>query len=448
MEADLQVDGEASDTTFQPLLSPARSTILSRPRPQSQEQWRSFTCTALDEVGNLTRDLLKQMDAHSAVESANPLALSRKVKLNQNRSMQVRLGLGTPARSCVNIGPKNARNHRMNLDVCSDALQSFVSRTVQLRDALLRLEHAQRGKWSALKVCEWRMELRSKRPEPEMFKDIVQEALEKEQQALAESREALGVLATELKQVLTDYEVCRARLSKHNYGLSRDGLLSPLPALISSPKAGEEAETQEQVLKKAEALFQKAVSLDTKAEATLKTADARCLEANSQVMSGFTKRATHTAALKRNAEEKLQLACAAIESAEKQVFRTKSFSKIHATPGVRSDGQEETVALKSVETTEAKLALLREAKVALEEELRCKLASIKIDEQCRKLPPHMTPAHPKPAARDFHRLLMSMSSPDLAAGMSGDLSPSGIVRQRSALGSSSPLKAAAAASTS
>eukprot|EP00928_Gymnodinium_smaydae_P037268 TRINITY_DN258_c1_g1_i1.p1 TRINITY_DN258_c1_g1~~TRINITY_DN258_c1_g1_i1.p1 ORF type:complete len:658 (+),score=161.50 TRINITY_DN258_c1_g1_i1:78-1976(+) len=543
-----------------------------KPSPANADAWKTATKSTLSEVGSLTRDLLKQLDDHSAVESKHPFPLSPLTLRSQNRSMQVRCGLGEKCRTTINIGPRVYKTRDHNMGMCSEQMSSFDNRTVHLKDCLIATEHSQKAKWAALKVCEWRLELRARRPPQELFRDNVQEALEKEKDILVKSRQELQGLAKELKNAVVDVGACRLLLFRHHDKLSRDGVLSEKPPMVTLPPAkpapapaaeggaedpgpalpewigvGQKLEyvnkasngmtmdvqvekveekkktvlvtfekdkkvtkrvpfseidasgdgtlrlprtsdqmvgsatlaTQQQLLQKAGALDQSVAALAKRAEAKLNEINTKCTDASTSTMANFNKRAIYTSELKRKVEEQLALTENAITAAEKKISRCKNADKAAseeatvprsktpktpktpmdktllpadageaaptspaaapaaaevpaspaspASPAAPAAAEGEAVAAtssepssevrKSLEATEAKLAKLREAKALLEEDLRCKLASVKIDDQCRRVPPHMTPAHPQRVAPDFNKLVLSMSCPDLAALM-------------------------------
>merc|ERR1712012_1191282 len=61
----------------------------------------------------------------------------------------------------------------------------------QVGTAYCSVKHCRGQKWPQLRVCEWRLEIRSRRPVGELFKDHLQDALEKEKAGLITMREGL-----------------------------------------------------------------------------------------------------------------------------------------------------------------------------------------------------------------------------------------------------------------
>merc|ERR1711953_820992 len=104
-----------------------------------------------------------------------------------------------------------------------------------------------------------------------------------------------------------------------------------------------------------------------------------------------------------------------LSETEATISKAKKF--LSATQAKLQVAPDDVVLKKETETTAGLLNRLMEARKGLEEELRCKLSSYKIDDQCRRIPPHMTPAHPNPSTRDFGKLVLnaSMSAPSLAS---------------------------------
>lgn len=110
---------------------------------------------------------------------------------------------------------KNKADLDAKLGVTRSASNSVDNSICKASTSILRLGHAQQNKWAPLKVCEWRLALRERRPPRELFRDHVHEALEKEQHALVDSRARLVELANEGKAILEDCEANKARLTRN-----------------------------------------------------------------------------------------------------------------------------------------------------------------------------------------------------------------------------------------
>eukprot|EP00401_Gymnodinium_catenatum_P028288 CAMPEP_0117540386 /NCGR_PEP_ID=MMETSP0784-20121206/43474_1 /TAXON_ID=39447 /ORGANISM="" /LENGTH=445 /DNA_ID=CAMNT_0005337043 /DNA_START=15 /DNA_END=1348 /DNA_ORIENTATION=+ len=431
--------------------------------PSNQKEWSSNTKATLSEAGATMRDLLKQLEVQeqNAVKEAELRLMSPKLQTAQNRSMQVRLGIGVPPRTAVNVAPGLVKKVHHNVGQTGDVSSRIDSRLQMLRDSTLRVEHAQRAKWAALKVCEWRLELRSKRPQQELFRDHLQAALEKEQNALQEARLQLTEMVKTQKQAAAVLEEVKVKMWTLRDRLNREGVAPPAkgsPVKSAPPADGGESpspegtppptqlpETQEQLIKRASKAMDAAVQLSRNAEAEVLRTTQTCADANAQVTASFKRRVVETEQLKRKLEDQIIEIDNAIAAGE------TSLNRIRARREAVGQSVADTPISQDCEATLALLEKLRAIRRGLEEDLRCKLASLKVDESCRRIPPHMTPAHSKPVSRDFNKIMRSMtmtsslSSPNLTAMLeSSDGATTSPVNARppSPAGGSSSLKAA------
>jgi len=428
--------------------------------PESQDKWKMVTAATLQDARSLTRDMWKQLQEQGEVEGNNPAPLSRVT----GRSMKQGGGKPRPLdQSALVVGPQAVVALHAGIDECRRVEKGLHQVIEQVRECHLRAQHAQRARWSAIKVNEWRWELRTRRPEQEKFDDHLQQALHEENTTLHAARKELGELVAEVAQMQEALESARKRvvrrltmnqlpntaLCKHkDWGLfsatSQEGETnrpetpkkaqatgqdpggepgspssvpsSPQGGLGSSPSSPSgvaRLENQEELLSHAAALSKAAgpdklgleqpTSLISRVDAAIPRCEKACEKAMAAVSSSLGKRTEETRQIRAELEGQLDEMTQAIKAAETSIFRSQAR---HTTA---NDG----VVSGKAAGTEGMLAKLREAKNVLEEEIRCKMAAYKIDDQCRRLPQHMTPSHKKPKAVDYGKLVVSASEPGL-----------------------------------
>lgn len=443
---------------------PGACTNAALVAPENEAAYKSAMKATLTSTSSLTKDLLKQL---SSVEEAFSKRNTNHSLVSQGshrlqRGMALRLGISTTHRTLASLGPQDHRDHDDILDKTWGRLHSLEDVVTQATNAKLACEHSMKDKWGAIKVNEWRLNLRSKRPPKELYKDILQQALEHEQHILAKAFEDLGNAAAKMMQWQGALEEAVGKVGRSLDNLkSRDDLngtvtpagvpleLPPLPnrrgvkaaAATSSaegdaaadsepvsptsaatteplsplspvPPSGPEApaaaaptETQPQFLARVVKFQAKAKRAIKDAEAVLEKAGKLCNEASDKVTNAMKKREAELASLKREIEGQLEETSSAIYMAEKAVLRAKA--RTNQPDGANFETQ--------AATAESVLDRLVSSKKALEEDLRCKMASQKVDMQCKRIPAHLAPSHKNPVARDFNRLLRSMSDPSIHA---------------------------------
>lgn len=367
----------------------------------------------------------------------------------------------------VNPGPRNKADLDAKLSVTRFAANSVDGAIQRVSECSIRLRHEQQKKWAPLKVCEWRLALRSRRPARESFRDHVQDALEKEQQSLLEARIRLTEIADEGKVILEDCEENKARLVSNVQRMVMLGTCKlpaiaypdnsgspPSPSSPSSPPpeaAAGEGEDGSQLQKSSkpvvpsdpEGLLLRAPKLDEivwnyvkKGENVVLLQRTKCERALEVVMQCFKKRWAENEALKKSLEQQVREMDEAIASSEKSLARMKK----------RIDHFAEVELQPKYDAAQAILVKLRESKAQLEDDFHHKLVALKIDECCRKITPERTGVPPEsvPVASILEspknrkkQMPRNNSSPAFAANS---------VRPASPAGASSPLKAAAVAS--
>jgi len=334
------------------------------------------------------------------------------------------------------------------------AAETVDSAVQRASGAVHKLQHERQRKWAGLKVCEWRIELRKRRPPQELFCDHLQDALEAEVKALEDSRAVLAELIAQGKMIIEDCEANKARLIRNvRYMVTYRTPQVPDYPVEAAPEATEEQPVKtddappaperptvpasaDGLLKRAPCLQQLVLDFARKSESTIQKQRDLCSRANDRVLASFQKRWTENAAMKKHLEQQIAEMEDAIVSAEKSLERMKKrivhYGEVDLQP--------------KYDTAAGILQKLRDSKFQLEEDFHRKLVSLKIDECCRKITPErctgLKPEEmPVTAILEItqkKRMKKIASSPVLIGN-----DKETTLRLDSPLGQSSPLKSAA-----
>lgn len=419
------------------------------PQPQNQGAWRSATQGLLGSAKGVTDELFAALKD----KDINP------PKVHE----------GIP--QYVPPGPKHKSDLDHNLGLTRFAMFQVDNAMQKSQQIIIHVGHEQQKKWAPLKVCEWRLALRGRRPARELFKDSVSQALEDEEKALLESRVKLVEIQKEGKAILEDCEANKARLVRIVrcmvcYGQSKVSATDIIgkdgdPASPSSPSTappeegapppaeGEEAPppspTKKRpnvpsdaagLLRRAPVLLESVLQYVKKCDDACKFQKAKCVAANLTVLAAFKKRWGENAVLKKSLEAQIAQMNEAIVTAEKALVgmkkRIEFFKEVEFQP--------------KYDNAQVILNKLKESKEFLEDDFHHKIVAMKIDESCRKITPERASGE-DPMTRPVAAMLEGPSHRKKKMNNSAS-SPSmdNTMRPGSPAGVSSPLKAAAAAS--
>lgn len=246
--------------------------------------------------------------------------------------------------------------------------------------AASRCQHESRMKFSAVKVCEMRLEMRESRPTQEAWRDEVDEALEKELQVLNAAREELHQCARSGEQVKVEISEVQALLTT---GTSRDNVTkrlqksSSLPALVATMTP---APSFQDLLARGASLVEKADRVDATCQSALQRTHEDCGKATARVANCFAQRSSATGVLKANLEHHKKEVSANISQAEKRVQMLKL--RAHRTPETPRSAE---ATQQQIQDVEALISELREGKRHLEDDYRNKTSSFKVDKSCMGL---------------------------------------------------------------
>lgn len=452
--------------------------------PESHEAWANTTKSLVGTAQTVTSELFEALKGTDALTGHKESA-----KFGMN---------GRPRN--VDRGPQHAKVLDAKLEVTKAALNSVDGSAQRCSQIVSMLGHERQSKWAALKVVEWRLALRERRPKTELFRDHLQDHLESEKQTLEDSRKLLVSRAAEMKLSLEECEATKAALARCVRCMICFAETNPSPpkkeetSAPNSPAAanaeadpnGEGGDTLaegsvtlkkpeiptdvEGLIARAKPLHEMSLKHYLRMEKFINQQKAVCQKANEKVMAAFLKRTGENKELKENLEKQIHEMEEAMGTAEKSIERMKKdiefFGHVELQP--------------KVDSTRAIVEKLKVAKEELRNDLMQKVVSMRIDDCCRKITAERTMQPPEsmpvaalleglgtkgkpPAGRKRPQMTKQHSSPafvngniDSAASTAYTNGPpnvdsmastaTNLGRPASPAGLSSPLKAAATAS--
>merc|ERR1711871_1180246 len=169
-------------------------------------------------------------------------------------------------------------------------MNSLSNTSQQVLSGVLECQHTISKLWGMMNLCDKRKRFREGRPQTEMFRDKVDQALEREWQTLTASREDLNSLATKGEAVRSELEILYGQLrtdKSREKSLNRLGKSCSLPVLpgqqeptsptspisltsVTSPSS------QKEVLKRAIALIDEVAGLPQHSLATIARVNSQC----------------------------------------------------------------------------------------------------------------------------------------------------------------------------
>jgi len=364
--------------------------------PENWEVWASASKNLLSSAQTSTSDLFASIEGTDYVHPDSP-------KLGRS---------GRPVN--VDRGPRQQKKLDDRLEITKTALDADEASGQRCAQILQLLHHERQAKWAALKVVEWRLALRERRPTSELFRDHLQEVLEHEFKILEDSRRILGDRAAEVKIAAEDCEANRVRLARNVRHMICEGNtqvpqpVDSMPASPTSPPPEPEPNAQNEVaagegasdpavkrpavptdpdelIKRAPVLHEISMKLYFKGEKLISQQKVICDRANDKVMASFLKRNAENKELKHGLEAQMREMDEGVVIAEKSISRMKKdiefFGKVELQP--------------KVDSTSAIVARIKASRHELSEDLLRKVVSIRIDDTCRKITPERTSQDPQ-----------------------------------------------------
>lgn len=356
--------------------------------PRNQEDWQSKTAATLSRVSSLTKDVFQTVHQNHAAEAAARAAvLEQKEKLRKKQRVKVH---------------GRMKQHEAIIKASYACTKEVKHSIVQVEGAQERLTAERYQRFAGTKVCEYRLDLRAKRPEPELYVDSVQQALEKEMHFLNTARQELLNKEDQAKRFLAELQTMCDTMAKdignRRLAMKKDmatisaGQDAPLcsPECISDQRSGD---VQQESQKLAEAALrfkdecEGLVSRIKKESVIVSKRVANCLRLHTQELAGMRKK----------------LAAQVTES--ETAFDKAELQLSHM---MQRTGMGDSAMAQRVGKMEALLRDLGASRRKTTEDLRNKTIALEIDNSCRKVTAQM--ASGEPASKMGH----STSAPSLS----------------------------------
>lgn len=356
--------------------------------PESHEAWANTSKSLVTNAASVTSDLLEVIKGTTNLTGH-----------------VVRQGTTGKPRN-VDRGPAHAKKIDSRLEVTKTALDSVDGSAQRCAQILGQLAHERQAKWAALKVVEWRLALRERRPKSELFKDHLQESLEAEKKILEDSRQALADRSSDTKVFQTECNGYKAGLQKYLQNMiifseikgfppespsnSADGAAAGESgtgdASNESPAANKAVipTDLDSLINRCPALHEMSLANYFKGEKLIESQRAICERANERTMASFKKRCAENTQLKHGLEGQMREMDEATEKAEKTIARMKK--------DIEFFGQ--TQLQPKVDSTSTIVEKLKASKSELAEDLLRKVVSMRIDDCCKKITPERTMQSP------------------------------------------------------
>lgn len=280
----------------------------------------------------------------------------------------------------------------------------------ELQNAFIACFKQYRSWFVAVKACEMRLEEREKRPEQERIPDNVHHALEKELNTLNEARTFLKGLVDEGERLSSEMSHTRHMLvtanSRDNVGFRRQQEVErtmprasstpSLPAIDGTSPKNEPTSSrheftktvnkmfehdhpsQDELLDTARTLFTRANALTVECQQVLQNCRNNVNKVMAASNAALDQRKQQVMHMRKELEQEKNDANGSLRDAAYRVTMLKM--KAQHVPQAPEDAEE-------MEACQALVKQLKECKVQLDEDWRCKTAAYNIDSFCRNLTP-------------------------------------------------------------
>lgn len=393
-------------------------------RPDSQERWQQRTAETLGYAKKLAQEAQKHLDA------VDQGMKGKQVNLGNNLTAHVK---------------KRMHTTEETIKAVEDRIESVEDTIRQVGESLFSLQRSQRLKWAPLNVCERRLELREARPPQELTRDHCQEALESERQVLINARQELAdkIVATKDALIALDstrvllYDELQAKrqylrydrscliMAKSISGQARQGtVLPPLQDAsqqgqqtpdtpnnsAKTPYAGPIHDTR-QILAAAMKLEEDALRLTNASDVAMLQTKRETTRATSFAHEGLSRRYKETEQLKKSLEMQMHEIDEAITQTELSIVTSRrkcdnikgeicrgeaAEANTNTSDDVQDNAAKGSVlamrkagakTADQLQTSRALLEQLKAAKWQMMEDIRCKMAALKIDDACIRVTP-------------------------------------------------------------
>ncbi|CAJ1374639.1 unnamed protein product [Effrenium voratum] len=337
----------------------------------SYSKWLNESERRLHVAKAMTRDLLASLRENKLQEALNPDAgLDQVVREQKQKKERVYT---------------QCRQHQNVIDASYSCIQDLKRAAKRTVDSITQLTHEKYKGTANFQVCELRQELRAKRPPSELFKDILDEALEQERQLLLSQRDSLLALEAEGKAIIDEIEEKQILLTR-NSGERRVNMhhdISSLNQKVSMQiKQPEEAATpksklreeSKQTLEDTYKLLARYNEHRRKTQESVEEFRARRENAKARTEANLTKRVQQLSERKLELDTQLRDLITSITKAEREL--ESSFRKLSPNDAAKKE---------KLESDKDLLERLRRLKDQVAEDTRHKSAALEIDNTCKRV---------------------------------------------------------------
>jgi len=370
-------------------------------KPRNHQEWHSVTQANVFRVEALTRHVFDQVNQNSAAEQAARKAMQEHAKL-QKEKQRVKVS-------------KRVKIHQEFIRKTYKCMKEIDHAVTQAEGAINRCIAERYQRFAQSKVSEYRLELRTKRPPQECFKDGVQRLLEKELEALSAVRRELMHEESEAKRLLEELKLLWNVLAKdignrrlamrHDLGTVCSGEDS---ALFSSEDISERR--SDEIVENAYKISAEGLKTKDTSESLVKRAKSQGAVLNKQVQCELARHTKELADMKLSLAQRIVESEAAIDKAGTQLRHMEQ----------RAEMGDKTMN-EMIATLKALLRDLHGNRQNSVKDLRNKSLALDIDNSCRKVTAQVASAAQEPA--NTKKLGVSASAPNL--GASSKMSASG-----------------------
>jgi len=348
------------------------ATTVQVRAPKNAAQWHSSTQANMFRVENLTAKVFEQVGNNSAMEQAAKKAVQEHARREREKQ-----------RVKVNAGVKA---HQEFIGKTFKCLKEIEYAIVQIEGAQGRLVSERYARFASVKVCEHRMELRAKRPQPELFRDEVQRILEKEAEQLDAARKEILQQEADCKRILSelrrDWDDLAKDIGNRRLAMRYDS---------STVNEGEDVDLyvseeisdskSDDIVVHALHLFEQALELNDFSVVLVKRIKVASEAIAKRVSLCLTFHTKDLSSMKSVLAKKIVEAEGAIDKAGVQLR--------HMEQRVEQGDQKMADVVKQMKNMLRELQASRQKTI---EDLRCKTAALDIDNSCRKVTPQVASA--------------------------------------------------------
>lgn len=379
--------GQIQDSS---MLRHTMPTFLETGAPRNRDEWQANTKATLCRVEALTRDVFDNVYRNKAAEDAARKAMQEHAKREREKQR-------------VKVHAR-CRVHEGIIKASMKCMKQIEHAVVQVEGAQGKMTGERYTRFADSKVCEHRLDLRSKRPEKELYRDTVQHLLEKESQSLNSSRQALLKEESECRRLLGELKAVFDELAKDigNRRLAMKKDISTINAgadtELHNPECISDAASRE-IAQRAYELVESGLKLKDHSEEVVKRIKTESSVISKRVTQALQLHTKELASLRASLARQVVESEGAIEKAEQQLGRMLP----------RIDMGDETLK-EAADKLQALLRDLRATRSRTSEDLRNKTTALDIDNSCRKVTPQMASGDAAPK-----KLASSSSAPVLGS---------------------------------